>query len=656
MSIDSDVLDVILEKYGTSEGARLGWDKRGRGRKQFDEISDMTLPYNASPVIIPTESRQGKCYELTGQFVMANPDWDLVHATLFPKLGQFANKPYFHAFAVKGNEVYDTVFDKFFDKKKYYAYYSLTDEHRYDNKTAMKRMFSTQHYGPWDECDFDVIRKYGTSEGVTRSWDTRGRGQKEEPPKLDKSKLIFDTGGDGVGRGYHGFIAAYNPDTLKRVGYVNYGYEDGETYIKMIEVEPEFRRQGIGTLLLNRLKSDIAEGKELQVAGNFATKEGQGLLRSMKIKIEKYGTSEGVTRSWDTRGRGQKPYEPHPREKALEAEAEKRGLSAPESTLTFDKMSTEQFHNHILKSAQQTFARPEVQEAIKNTEGAVVTPEGLELDVVRYQKPEQAGGRAVRNGIFYLPEKKSPYAKYYHSKSNPYYGGAERFEGRTVYRNPLIVKGATGGSVPKQAYNFLLGDQSYEEMRDYINNKLYSPYVPRIDLKTKVENILEKYGGNKNFAYDIVDASKEGNQLQMAIIEHIIGAQARDDGHDAIIGYTKHKGTLRLSEVFDLREEEYPWQPKWEKKYEDYYDEFHQGLKEKTTKEKKPAFDDFMRTAFSDDENEAGDLIFESFGTINHIEKAQPTQEDSHVDAIIDNISIAYQKKKKKKGDENCLP
>src|SRR5262249_10914464 len=57
---------------------------------------------------------------------------------------------------------------------------------------------------------------------------------------------------------------------------------------------------------------------------------------------------------------------------------------------------------------------PEALEAVKNTPGAQVSPDGIDLDVARWQDPDQAGEESIRTGVFFTPELKSPYAHHYH--------------------------------------------------------------------------------------------------------------------------------------------------------------------------------------------------------------------------------------------------
>lgn len=95
-----------------------------------------------------------------------------------------------------------------------------------------------------------------------------------------ESNVEYHTGGDALGQEYHGFITAVDKATGKKIGRVDYSYWQGQTEVKMIEVAPEFRRQGHGLNLLNRLQSESK--KPIAIQGDFATKEGQALWNRFK--------------------------------------------------------------------------------------------------------------------------------------------------------------------------------------------------------------------------------------------------------------------------------------------------------------------------------------------------------------------------------------
>lgn len=109
------------------------------------------------------------------------------------------------------------------------------------------------------------------------------------------------------------------------------------------------------------------------------------------------------------------------------------------------------------------------QKAVANTPNAQITDEGLLLNVMRKQKPQQAMTESVRGGVFYLPEGASQ-MKYYGGSNS--YGGTEKIAGETLFKNPLFVKGATGGKAPEAAYEQLVGKEGFKEMQSDISRIL----------------------------------------------------------------------------------------------------------------------------------------------------------------------------------------
>jgi hypothetical protein len=201
----------------------------------------------------------------------------------------------------------------------------------------------------------------------------------------------------------------------------------------------------------------------------------------------------------------------------------------------------------------------EFQEAVTNTPGAKMDGKKLTIDAVRYQKPEQAGEQAVRTGVFYLPEKNSPYSRYYKT-GRIGYGGEQKIEGQLTLNNPIVAKGASGGKVPERAYDAVKGAGAYQEMRDDVVRHSINLYPNKSEqaLVDKVAETLQKYGANPDMARNIVEHSKEGNTLAYAIQENIVAHALRDAGYDGIVGYSKIRGGHRLSEVFDINKKTYP--------------------------------------------------------------------------------------------------
>ena len=108
-------------------------------------------------------------------------------------------------------------------------------------------------------------------------------------------------------------------------------------------------------------------------------------------------------------------------------------------------------------------------QAVSNTPSARMTDEGLYINLMRKQKPEQAMTESVRTGVFYLPEG-SPSMKHYGGSGG--YGGTDKIAGETLYKNPLFVKGATGGKAPEAAYAQLTDKNQLKALQDDISSIL----------------------------------------------------------------------------------------------------------------------------------------------------------------------------------------
>jgi hypothetical protein len=195
--------------------------------------------------------------------------------------------------------------------------------------------------------------------------------------------------------------------------------------------------------------------------------------------------------------------------------------------------------------------------AVAGTKGASVTDDGLRMMIQRNQLPEQGMEPSVRGGVFYLPEGAAQ-QKHYSTGRNGY-GGNEKIAGETLIRNPLFVKGATGGKAPEAAYDSLIGKGAYQAMRNDAL-KAYGGYGANISSRVSaIEKFLDSYAPElKDQAEYIAMNSKQGNQLAYALQEAAVASAVRKAGNDAVLGYSKGKKGPFISEVFDVRESHYP--------------------------------------------------------------------------------------------------
>lgn len=195
-------------------------------------------------------------------------------------------------------------------------------------------------------------------------------------------------------------------------------------------------------------------------------------------------------------------------------------------------------------------------EAVANTPGAEITADGLLIDLVRFQKEEQAGSTSVRTGVFYLPVGSSN-ARHYKAGGQPgqWYGGPVKVQGQTLIKRPLFVKGATGGKAPEAAFDAIKGKGASKKLNSDARSAATAPRDIREEV---VAQFLETYGADASMAWEIIENSKLGNQLTYALQEHAVAQAARDAGYDAVVGYSKGRAGAFISEVFDVREIDYP--------------------------------------------------------------------------------------------------
>lgn len=225
---------------------------------------------------------------------------------------------------------------------------------------------------------------------------------------------------------------------------------------------------------------------------------------------------------------------------------------------------------------------PLFSEAVGNTPGALVTPNGLVMDLVRFQKPEQEGAEAVRTGVFYLPAQSADVRHYRNAKTG--YGGKDRFAGPTLIRRPLFVKGATGGAAPEQAFRTIKGKEAFDAMSRSVTQVITrgGNYMrPDRSLKVQlIEEFIDQYAPEQSGYGDFIESvSREGNTLRYALQELAVAHAVREAGYDAIVSYSKGKAGAKISEVFDVREQTFPARGMESQIHDAYYQAYGEGAR-----------------------------------------------------------------------------
>lgn len=238
---------------------------------------------------------------------------------------------------------------------------------------------------------------------------------------------------------------------------------------------------------------------------------------------------------------------------------------------TFDPSSTDITMQITPRQAKETNVPVDLptsetfKRAVENTPGAEITPDGLLIDLLRYQKPEQEAAESVRTGVFYMPLGTRVASQF--KKGNTPYGGPEKYQGETLIRKPLFVKGAIGGKAPEAAIDAVMGkgtakrlaDEIFGAMQEKTGISYTNPKATTAELRAPYRRLLEAWGADPDMVDHIVANSTKGNTIRYAIQENIVAHVVRNAGYDAVVGYSqKRDGTPFISEVFDLRETTYP--------------------------------------------------------------------------------------------------
>jgi hypothetical protein len=94
--------------------------------------------------------RLGRCFELNYKFVMANPEYLLVHGYIT----NFKVKPpvsIAHAWCKSENTIYDAVLNTSCEANAYHAFYDAEEVYVYNAKEAEISTLVNDTYGPWEE-------------------------------------------------------------------------------------------------------------------------------------------------------------------------------------------------------------------------------------------------------------------------------------------------------------------------------------------------------------------------------------------------------------------------------------------------------------------------------------------------------------------------
>jgi len=112
------------------------------------------------------EETRGRCFELSGRYVLKNKKGHLVHG----KVTNVEGKTFSHAWVEIDDDVIDPTAGTVMKKAQYYTLLDAKPEKKYSVDEAIIRMARTQHFGPWGENPMKTIRRF-RADGDLIEWD-----------------------------------------------------------------------------------------------------------------------------------------------------------------------------------------------------------------------------------------------------------------------------------------------------------------------------------------------------------------------------------------------------------------------------------------------------------------------------------------------------
>jgi len=197
-------------------------------------------------------------------------------------------------------------------------------------------------------------------------------------------------------------------------------------------------------------------------------------------------------------------------------------------------------------------------QAVENTDGAQITPDGLSVDLIRWQQPEQVGAEAGQSAVFYLAS--GTHARDVDTYRGTFlgdYGGDQRIAGPSVFRRPFVARAGVGDAAIA-AYAALNGQEATDAMRGPVGRLGGFPRLSRDEVVARTRDILTRHDAGPEAAEQIVDAYRLGAPLENAVEERIVSHDLRRRGYDSVIGYSGVGRNARLTELMDVRERTYP--------------------------------------------------------------------------------------------------
>jgi hypothetical protein len=143
------------------------------------------------------KQRVGKCYMLTGRYVMDHPDAILVHGTIngMRFTGKNFDNP--HAWIEEGDNVKDLVLDQQLPRDIYYEVFGAKPVKKYTSDEARLIMIQTGNFGPWGENKTATLEDKDL-QNIERLYDSYVKGIKDEDLLAEAKMSLMELTNDLV--------------------------------------------------------------------------------------------------------------------------------------------------------------------------------------------------------------------------------------------------------------------------------------------------------------------------------------------------------------------------------------------------------------------------------------------------------------------------
>ena len=394
-----------------------------------------------------------------------------------------------------------------------------------------------------------------------RAWKEMGKANvKSEGTKYSVSDKNIKDESTGYGYGETYFTMSYNQDG-KTVATLEYGEYEGTPNVKMVKVDPEYRRQGIATKLLQELQKKYPD---TEIDFGMTTPDGTKLLESITYDVTddtvvaKQNEYKALQAELDElQGKLDVLYDTENLTEAQEAELEKLGdrwtevydairklepeLRGKNATKTFVKYSvSEDSEGNQLSKEQSEYFKDSLVRDDNGNLLKVYHGSGSEFTVFNHKYLNTHGNAHGRG--FYFTEKKS-LAEGYSEE------GGQLLEGYLNITKPLSEDKVT---MKKADLVKLIKATCKAEAQEYVADGGYETVAEALP-DTWISNYVDTYSTNLNDAYrEVADIIYSGNDNDVEIISEITNAGAGNEntlkltkdvlGYDGVI-YTANDGT-----------------------------------------------------------------------------------------------------------------